>query len=84
MKLITIQVTDSQMVEALDAVAELRGYQELIDGKPNPKSKEEFAREVIASDLNRYMANIYSSWVSAGIRQKAFEAAKSQFVVTVE
>lgn len=84
MKLITIQVTDSQMVEALDAVADLRGYKLEIDGKPNPQSKEDFAKEVIAADLNRYMANIYSNWLTQGIRQKSYEAAKSAFIVTVE
>ena len=84
MKLITIQVQDSQMVEALDSVAELRGYKTEIDGKPNPQSKEDFAKEMIAADLNRYMANIYSNWLTAGLRQKSFELAKSQFIVTVE
>ena len=84
MKLITIQVTDSQMVEALDAVADLRGYKPEIDGKPNPQSKDDFAKEVIAADLNRYMANIYSNWLTQVIRQKSYESAKSAFIVTVE
>jgi len=44
----------------------------------------QFAKEAIAGDLNRYMANIYSNWLTQGLRQKSFELAKSQFIVTVE
>jgi len=84
MKQITIQITDNEMAEALDALAEANNYQSEVDGKPNPQTREDFAKAIIVSRFKTYMSNIYSTWVSDMIKKEAAEKARNLFVISVD
>jgi hypothetical protein len=84
MKQITIQFLDEQMVAAADAVADQRNYQATIDGKPNPESREDFAKKFMKKHITDTMAAIFAGWMTAKIRKESFDDAQTHFVVTVE
>ena len=46
---LTFDIPDARMPEFIDAWAE--GYQDTIDGAPNPQTKQQFARQQIRNAL---------------------------------
>lgn len=74
-----LQITVPAEIEAdtIEAFAQAYGYQEEIDGKPNPETKEEFTIKMIA----RFPQEVYRSYMTQeaeGIKQERARVAKEK------
>jgi hypothetical protein len=50
---ITITIPDAQVQRVLDAFSHRYGYQDQIDGAPNPQTKVQFAKQQVALWIKR-------------------------------
>ena len=83
MKEIRIQLLDQMAVDAFESIAGAN-YQEIINGEPNPQSREEFAKTYFQNYLQNVMSNLMVSLVMQDSRKKTLELAKSSIAVTVD
>lgn len=60
---ISITVPDVNLTAALNAACAFKGYAATINGAPNPETKPQFIKRMLAVELK--------SWVIGGARQEA-------------
>ena len=65
MATISITIPDNQLARVVEGIALACGYQETIDGQPNPQTKNQFARARVAQ------------WVKDTVRRAELRAAEA-------
>ena len=68
---ITITIPDNKAVAIIDSFATQYGYQETIDGEPNPVSKKDFTLNILKSFIKE---------VHTAAQLKAIEATRKQII----
>lgn len=69
---LTYTIQDDKLLEAIDALSYAKGYRDIIDGTPNPETKQQFIKSWILKKLR----GIYKGYMF----DKMIKTAKENFV----
>lgn len=84
MKLITIQIGEKLIEDAINSVAELGGYKEMIGDKPNQVTKEEFGKSILHDQLVNWFVSYISGVAAHVVKRKFVAESKAELIITIE
>jgi len=76
MATISITINNAQLATVVDAMASVNNYQDLINGLPNPESKNDFARRMLVE----YVKNTCKAYTTS----QSVEVARTQGIIDGE